>query len=237
MELNDDTILIRYAYAENITPEKRYDGKYMDKTIKNEILHHSETKCLILTNVPLGDKYYKISLVEKIFDLNSEENSPVKKMSPKVYLNHYDEDGPIRGFIILDLQSKYKDIEKNNFELSGLNNATTNIITTFNQKSGFPEEQRQKQKFIFTKYKNIRLSAELQDIEIEMIYPNEDDELRYIDNKLQIAHLGQLMSPDKRNNAEVNFIGKLQFSVFELEIFDMNRNLQTEQKLYDECLN
>ena len=44
------------------------------------------------------------------------------------------------------------------------------------------------------------------------------------------------MSQPKTNNSEINFIGKVNFLVNQLEIFNEYNELKTNQKLYDDVI-
>ena len=214
--MNDDDILIRYAYS--YVSEPKIDSDPTD-FINGELTYNSGP----YENIQEIDGVnYKISLHKCTYKLDS-ENVSKKSMTVNNYLHHYDEVGPIRGWIHLNIDSKYiKD--KGKWKLNQLN-CTNNVITAFG-------DPRYSQAFIFTKYKNIVNS--LQHQTIEKISANLETTIKYKPNVLQIGNFGSLITkPDKVNNCEVNFIGKIEFPVFELRIFDLYNNPINDQKIYD----
>lgn len=240
--INDNTILIRLAYAEDITESKRFDGNtyYYDVPIKNELKDINEEP--MEYDEIINEETYRIKKTKKIYILDS-LNVPVKKMSANKYLqgDQYDEDGPIRGWILLDLISKYgsENLAKYKYPDPTIFGNTSNVFVfdvTKNLNDDDPKKQLRK--FIFTTYGDIRKAADEAELEIEQINTSldENEKLVYKAGILQEGYLGSLMPPPKTNDSEINFIGKVNFLVHQLEIFNEHNELETNQKLYDHVI-
>ena len=238
MNINPNNILIRLAYAEDISGIKRYDGNISKYhiPIKNELDNYGSPK--IFTEFD-GLENYKIILTEKIYILDSED-VPVKSMSARKYLQHdqMDEDGPIRGWIILDLVSKYgsENLAKHIYpDSTSTHGITSNVFHAFDVTKNLEDNdpKKQKRKFIFTTYENIQEAARKANIEIKINASLDGDNFVYEKGIIQEARLGSLMPHPNTNNSEINFIGKINFIVNQLEIFNKTGKLETDQKLYD----
>ena len=217
--MEPEDILIRYAYSEYTKPILDSD---QDDYINGELTY----KSVPYTNEQtINGDVYKITLHECIYKLDSETVSK-KSTSVGNYLSHYDEVGPIRGWIHLNTDSKYK--QQQGRLVLNQNNCTNNVITTFG-------EDRYSQAFIFTKYKEIveQCKAENENQRIETINPTLTTNITHKPNVLQIGRFGSLMTGDKINTCEVNFIGKITFPVFELRIFDVFDRPIKDQMIYD----
>ena len=214
--MNSEDILIRYAYSEYTKPKIDSDP---NDYIEGELTQISPP---FENRQKIDGTEYNITLYECRYKLDS-ENVSKKSISVNNYLNHYDEVGPIRGWIHLDINSKYRK-QRDKWKLNQ-HNCTHNVITTFG-------DSRYSQAFIFTKYKKIVESLQ-QDQKIEKITPTLETNIEYKSNVLQIGNFGSLMPSDKMNTCEVNFIGKIEFPVFELRIFSLDDKLIKDQKIYD----